>query len=107
MGVASRWRPLIVGLAAAALCASAALAQKMPLDERIELCGSCHGEDGNSRTENIPSLAGQPEFFIMNQLFLMREGVRRVEAMTALVKELKDAELDALASHFAGLTPAT
>ena len=37
---------------------------------------ACHGEDGNSRMENIPSLAGQPEFFMLNQLFLMREGVR-------------------------------
>jgi cytochrome c553 len=105
MGVARRWRPLVVGLAAAALCASAALAQKMPLDERIELCGSCHGEDGNSRTENIPSLAGQPEFFIMNQLFLMREGVRRIEVMIPLVKDLADEDLTALARHYSALAP--
>jgi cytochrome c553 len=98
-------RPLVLGLAAAALCAGAALGQRVPLDERIALCGSCHGEDGNSGMENIPSLAGQPEFFIMNQLFLMREGVRRVEAMMPFVKELKDAELDALAKHYAKLTP--
>jgi cytochrome c553 len=105
MGVARQWRPLVVGLAAAALCASAAVAQKMPLEERIELCGSCHGEDGNSRTENIPSLAGQPEFFIMNQLFLMREGVRRIEVMMPLVKDLADEDLIALARHYSALAP--
>ena len=105
MGVARRWRPLVVGLAAAGLCAGAALAQRMPLDERIRLCGSCHGEDGNSRMENIPSLAGQPEFFVMNQLFLMREGVRRIEVMMPLVKNLADEDLTALARHYSALPP--
>jgi cytochrome c553 len=43
-------------------------------------CGLCHGDDGNSKLKNMPSLAGQPEFFILNQLVLMREGVRPIEA---------------------------
>lgn len=77
----------------------------MPLNERVELCGSCHGEDGNSRGEKIPSLAGQPEFFILNQLFLMREGVRKVEVMAPFVKDLTDADLEGLAKHYAGLEP--
>ena len=77
---AERWnlsrkhgRPLIFGLAAVAFCAGAALAQGGPLAERIQTCAACHGEDGNSRMENIPSIAGQPAFFIVNQLILMRE----------------------------------
>ena len=45
MNVAMRWqRPLVLGLAAATLCVGAAFAQRMPLDERIQICGSCHGE---------------------------------------------------------------
>jgi cytochrome c553 len=98
-------RPLIIGLAAAALCVGPARAQTMSLNERIAACGACHGEDGNSRNEKIPSLAGQPEFFILNQLFLMREGVRQVEAMTTYVKDLSDADIGGLAEHFAGLEP--
>jgi cytochrome c553 len=99
------WRALALGLAAATLCAGAASAQSMPLAERIQLCSACHGEDGNSRMEKIPSLAGQPEFFMLNQLVLMREGVRRIEVMTPFVKDLKDDEINALASHFAKLPP--
>ena len=68
-------------------------------------CASCHGEDGNSQTANIPSLAGQPEFFILNQLFLMREGVRKIEPMTPFVKDLKDSDIDALSKYFARLEP--
>ena len=103
--VSTSWRSLAFGLAAAVFCAGSVFGQGMPLAERIQLCGACHGEDGNSRMENIPSLAGQPEFFILNQLFLMREGVRRIEVMMPLVKDLKDDEMDALAKHFSKLTP--
>jgi cytochrome c553 len=101
--LATWWRPPVLGLAAAVLWAAPALAQPMPLAERIQLCSTCHGEDGNSRMENIPSLAGQPAFFVLNQLFLMREGVRKIEVMTPFVKDLKDDELDALSQHFAKL----
>ena len=71
----------------------------MPIAERIKLCSACHGEDGNSRMPNIPSLAGQPEFYLTNQLFLFREGVRKVAGMSELLKGLKDDDLVALAKH--------
>src|SRR5215471_21702116 len=99
------WRSSVLGLATAALYSVCAFAQGGPLAERITACGACHGEDGNSRMENIPSLAGQPEFFILNQLFLMREGVRKVEVMTPFVKDLTDDDLNALAKHFNKLAP--
>jgi cytochrome c553 len=104
IGRLARWaRPLVLGSAAALVFAVAAAAQALP--ERIQQCGGCHGEDGNSRLENIPSLAGQPEFFVLNQLFLMREGVRRIEPMMPFVKDLKDDDLNGLAQHFSKLEP--
>ena len=75
----------------------------MPLAERLKQCVTCHGDDGNSKIEKIPSLAGQPAFFILNQLFLMREGVRRIEAMEPFVKDLKDEDLQGLSDYFAKL----
>lgn len=99
-------RSLALGLAAFTLSASsAALAQQMPLKDRIEQCSACHGADGVSKIDKIPSLAGQPAFFILNQLFLMREGVRKIEQMEGLTKDLKDDDLEALASHFSKLPP--
>jgi cytochrome c553 len=87
-------RAAALGLAAAFL-ASAAAAQSQ--------CAACHGADGNSTLQNVPSLAGQPPFFLLNQLVLMREGVRRVDVMAPFVKGLKDAEIEALAKHYAAL----
>jgi cytochrome c553 len=101
-------RPPALVLAAAFFCAGSfysgnALAQSVALGDKIRLCSACHGEDGNSKMEKIPSLAGQPAFFILNQLFLMREGVRKVEAMAPIVKDLKDDDLTSLSQHFAAL----
>lgn len=94
-----------VGLAAVWLWlgSGAAEAQKPSLADLTAMCGVCHGEDGNSKLELTPSLAGQPAFFILNQLFLMREGVRKVEAMREIVKGLTDEDLQALSEHFAKL----
>ena len=97
----------VFGLAAACLFAGAAAAQDMSAAERMQSCAACHGQDGNSRIENIPSLAGQPAFFIVNQLILMREKVRPVEAMMPFVQGLKDDEAIALADHFAKLPAKT
>lgn len=109
--MAWRWglaRPLTLASAAILLTGLVGQGKPLadtPLRERIDQCGTCHGEDGNSRRENIPSLAGQPLFFLTNQLILMREGVRQVEAMEPFVNDLTDPEIEALAAHYAGLEP--
>jgi cytochrome c553 len=106
MGVVCElWRPLVLGLTAAAYFGSQTLGQGVPLAERIMQCAGCHGADGNSPLPKIPSLAGQPAFFVLNQLFLMREGVRKVEAMAPFVKDLKDEDLDMLSMYFTKLPP--
>ena len=83
---------------AALLCTPASAAS---LAEQVETCGACHGEDGNSRMPRLPSLAGQPNFYLMNQLILIREGVRKIPEMEALAKDLKDDDILALAAHYA------
>ncbi len=92
-------------LVASTIGGGEASSQQRTLKDRLQACGACHGEDGNSTREKIPSLAGQPEFFLLNQIILMREGVRRVEQMDGLTKDLKDEEIQAIASHYAGLPP--
>ena len=100
----SKWgRPLALGLAAAVFFAASATAQSQSFAERAKHCAACHGDDGNSRTENVPSLAGQPEFFLLQQLVLMREGVRNAGAMAPLINDLTDEEPEKLAKHFAAL----
>jgi cytochrome c553 len=99
-----RSQVLSLAIAAVFFCATAnELHAADPSPERLQLCGTCHGENGNSKMENTPSLAGQPELFLTNQLILMRERVRNSEVMAPFVKGLKDDEIIALAAHFAKL----
>ena len=105
----TRWRRsravwLAIAAAIFAVGANGPLAAQR-LAERLQQCTTCHGETGNSKMENTPSIAGQPELFITNQLILMREGVRRSEIMAPFVKGLKDDVIIALAAHFAELPP--
>ena len=103
--LSNSWRPPALGLAAVAFLATCALAQACSLAEFSTGCGACHGEDGNSRTKNIPSLAGQPESSPASQLILMREGCVASRFMTPFVKDLTDADAEALAKHFNKLAP--
>lgn len=76
-----------------------------PLRERARLCSSCHGEDGNSRTAGVPSIAGQPKIFLENQLVLFREGVRAAAPLKRpAVAGLSDREISTLAEVF-GASP--
>jgi cytochrome c553 len=68
-----------------------------------EPCLACHGLDGNSVTEGIPSIAGQPKLFIETQLVLIREELRPAPQMLPIVKGMKDAEITRLAEHFSNL----
>ena len=98
------WRPLVLGLAAACFAAGVAAAQPVPLAERIQNCAApAMARTATPRWRTFPSIAGQPAFFILNQLILMRERVRPVEAMAPFVKDLKDDDATALADHFAKL----
>lgn len=70
----------------------------------VAACEACHGPGGNSGIPGTPSIAGQPEIFITNQLIFFREGLRPSPVMEPVVKGLKDAEVVALAKHFAKTT---
>jgi len=63
-------------------------------------CEACHGPGGNSGIPGTPSIAGQPETFLANQLVFFREGLRPSPVMEPLAKGMKDADITALAKHF-------
>jgi len=71
-----------------------------------EVCGACHGENGNSQTENIPSLAGQLDQYIQWQLVYFRAGSRKNEQMQPVVEPLNNEDIRNLGAYFASLAPA-
>jgi cytochrome c553 len=73
--------------------------------EKAELCVGCHGENGISQLENIPSLAAQPDQFIQWQLVYFRAGARKNEQMQPIVEQLNNDDIRNLGAYFAQLTP--
>jgi len=73
--------------------------------EKAELCAGCHGDNGISQTENIPSLAGQLDQFIQWQLVFFRAGTRKNEQMQPIVEQLNNDDIRNLGAYFAQLAP--
>ena len=73
--------------------------------EKAELCIGCHGENGISQMENIPSLAGQQDQFVQWQLVFFRAGTRKNEQMQPIVEQLNNDDIRNLGAYFASLPP--
>lgn len=92
-------------LAAVIMTVIATGAQAATYEEKLATCLACHGEKGISETPEVPSLAGMPADATLIQLFLFRQGTRKIEIMNDVAKDLTDDDLRKLGEHFAKLTP--
>jgi len=85
-----------------ALVASSASAET--IEQRAATCFGCHGEHGQSETENTPSLGGQQPAYALIQLFMFREKLRSFEPMNEMARAFTDDDLRAF-SDFIGTLP--
>lgn len=90
----------LVAAWALAGAASAAIAADV-FAQRRPLCLECHGKDGVSKTPEVPSLGGVPEFYALLQLVEFRDGEREAAVMNAMVKGMTDDDLRAAAAFVA------
>jgi cytochrome c553 len=91
-------------ITALALVAVASSVRAETIEERAAPCLACHGERGQSETENTPSLGGQQPPYALIQLFMFREKLRLFEPMNEMAKPLSDDDLRAF-SDFIGKLP--
>jgi len=68
---------------------------------KAELCGTCHGADGNSPTSDFPNLAGQTSRYIYLQLKDYKEGRRKHALMTPMAANLSKQDMRDLGDYFA------
>ena len=91
--------------AATLLVVAAGAATAQPARVDFTPCASCHGEGGVSYNADTPSLAGQPSFYAITQLFLFRAGRRSNASMSEVTTPMSDADLRAF-SELIGRLPA-
>jgi len=91
----------VPGAVLAALLSSVTAVCAQSAVDRLATCLACHGSGGWSRTADVPSLGGQPAFYVITQLFLFREGRRGKTVMTEAARGLSDDDLRTLSSAVA------
>jgi cytochrome c553 len=64
-------------------------------------CANCHGEEGISKTADVPNLAGQNPAYLMEQIRKFGSGERKDKFMQGLIKVLKDDERLQIALFYA------
>ena len=93
-------RKIIAALAFACIATSV---NAETIAERAAPCLACHGEKGQSETENTPSLGAQQAPYALIQLFMFREKLRVFEPMNEMAKGLSDDDLRTFSDFLATL----
>ncbi len=83
----------------------AGAADSSAIKEKASACAGCHGENGISQTENVPSLAGQPDQFIQWQLVFFRAGARKNEQMKPIAEEITNEDIRSFGAYFSQMAP--
>jgi len=71
------------------------------------VCAACHGANGISNAPVFPNLAGQQPIYMADQIKAMKAGIRKNSLMEAVIKDLSDQQIDALAEYYSSLPAST
>jgi cytochrome c553 len=69
--------------------------------EMAQRCDRCHGVDGNSTDPRSPALAAQRADYLEKVMRAYQKGDRKSKAMSAMLDGVSDADIEALAAHYA------
>ncbi len=97
----SRLTPLLAALVVAASSATAATG--INLEGLARTCNNCHGVNGVSVGQSMPSIAGLSEAYLKQILMQWKTGERFSASMGRLVKGYSDEELAAISGYYARL----
>lgn len=73
--------------------------------QKAAVCVACHGVAGNSVNPEWPSLAGQPEAYVVAQLKAFKHGGRVNPLMTPMAAPLSEKDMQDLGAYFSQQTP--
>lgn len=105
-------RPLLACLSSVFLAGplGAQTAPESPAKRVMEIvesrCILCHGREGESASAVYPRLAAQHPDYLFKQLKDFRDGRRKSDTMSDMVKDIKDDEFAGLAAWFGSRKPA-
>lgn len=97
----SHYLPTIFGaLVIAAALSGPATAQNSGLEAKVQVCGSCHGQDGHPINAMTPIIWGQQTNFLVKQMHDFRSDDRPSPVMKPFAQSLSQDELRPAAQYF-------
>ena len=78
----------------------AAAARAQTIEEKAQVCGACHGENGIPQDKAMPIIWGQHAGYLYLQLRDFQKGVRASEQMQPIAEALSKDDMMALAEYF-------
>jgi len=83
---------------ASGVCAVTANAQT--IEEKVQICASCHGDDGKPIDKAVPAIWGQQQGYIYIQLRDFKRGDRRNDIMQPIASSMERDDMLAIAEYF-------
>jgi len=83
---------------ASGVCAVTANAQT--IEEKVQICASCHGDDGKPIDKSIPAIWGQQQGYIYIQLRDFKRGDRKNDIMQPIASSMERDDMLAIAEYF-------
>jgi cytochrome c553 len=79
---------------------SALPANAQSLEEKVQICAGCHGDDGRPIDKTIPAIWGQQQGYIYIQLRDFKRGDRKNEIMQPIASAMERGDMLAIAEYF-------
>jgi len=80
------------------VCATPLNAQS--IEEKIQVCAGCHGQNGKPVDKTIPVIWGQQQGYLYIQLRDFKRGDRKNDIMQPIVSSMERADMLAIAEYF-------
>ena len=77
-----------------------AVAWAQTIEEKAQICGACHGENGVPQQKTMPVIWGQYQGYLYLQLRDYKSGARKNDIMSPLAQTMERDDMMALALHF-------
>ena len=97
----------LIAVIAFAAAFSASAADPEAGKTKSATCAACHGVTGSSSNPMWPSLGGQHESYIVQQLQAFQSGLRSDPMMTPMAMGLAEQDMQDIAAYYAQQTPPT
>jgi cytochrome c553 len=94
---------MFMGLLMAAVSLSGNRAFADSIDDKVQICAGCHGENGIPQEKTTPIIWGQNQGYLYIQLRDFKHGARKNDIMSGIAADLSKDDMKALAAHFTGL----